>query len=171
MLATTISVPKIARYAARIRAALMTRARAARTSAARSRWRADRGGTSARARACRASRDEPARPRRRSRRGLRRRALRGRRLALEGVQDDAPEQIAEREVERGRERRQHLEQPALEAHAGLGAGDLLHGTMVPSYQFTIKRAAVPPPSAVSDAAAPCFDRRGSRCSPLATALI
>src|SRR5438876_8412253 len=93
------------------------------------------------------------------------RGLRERRLALEGVQDDALEQIAEREVELGRERLQHLEQPALEAHAGLGAGDLLHGTMVPSYQFTIKRAAVPPPSAVSDAAAGRFDRRAAGVAP------
>src|SRR5437016_11083015 len=90
---------------------------------------------------------------------------RERRLALESVQHDALEQIAEREVELGRERLQHLEQPALEAHAGLGAGDLLHGTMVPSYQFTIKRAAVPPPSAVSDAAAGRFDRRAAGVAP------
>src|SRR5207244_3460320 len=93
------------------------------------------------------------------------RALRERRLALEGVQDDALEQIAEREVELGRERLQHLEQPALEAHAGLGAGDLLDGTMVPSYHSTIKRAAVPPPSAVSDAAPACFDRRAADVAP------
>src|SRR5438876_3174456 len=64
------------------------------------------------------------------------RGLRERRLALQGVQHDALEQIAEREVELGRERLQHLEQPALEAHAGLCTGDLLHRrnvTKLPMY--------------------------------------
>src|SRR5437016_6758991 len=41
------------------------------------------------------------------------------RLALEGVQDDALEQITERQVELGRERLEHLQQAALEAHSGL----------------------------------------------------
>src|SRR5207302_9125416 len=69
---------------------------------------------------------------------LAQRGRRERRLALEGVQHDALEEIAEREIELGRERLQHLEQPALEAHAGLGAGDLLHDAMLPSYQCTFK---------------------------------
>src|SRR5438105_8951476 len=57
------------------------------------------------------------------------------RLALEGVQDDALEQITERQVELGRERLEHLQQAALEAHSGLGAGDLFHdpGTKLPRY--------------------------------------
>src|SRR6266513_2090403 len=67
------------------------------------------------------------------------RGRRERRLALESVQDDALEQVAEREVELRRQRLQDLQQPALEAHARLGAGDLLHGRhMLPSYQSTIK---------------------------------
>src|SRR5215471_8492324 len=53
---------------------------------------------------------------------------RERRLALEGVQHDALEQIAEGQIELGGERLQDLEQAALEAHAGLGAGDGLHGS-------------------------------------------
>src|SRR5882757_459026 len=48
------------------------------------------------------------------------------RLALEGVQHDALEQIAERQVELGGERLEHLEQAALEAHSGLGTGDFFH---------------------------------------------
>src|SRR5882762_9954254 len=60
------------------------------------------------------------------------------RLALEGVQHDALEQIAERQVELGGERLEHLEQAALEAHSGLGTGDFFHEVMVPSYQATIK---------------------------------
>src|SRR5439155_4083116 len=63
---------------------------------------------------------------------------RERRLALESVQDDSLEQVAERQVELRRQRLQDLQQPALEAHARLGAGDLLHGRMLPSYQSTIK---------------------------------
>src|SRR5580658_3668107 len=58
------------------------------------------------------------------------------RLVLEGMQHDAFQQIPEREVELGRERFQHLEQAAFQAHAGLGSGDRLHGynvTKVPSY--------------------------------------
>src|ERR1700757_2728748 len=62
-------------------------------------------------------------------------------LALEGVQHDSLEQIAERQVELGSERLEHLEQPALEAHAGLGTADLLHAIMVPRYQCTIKSPA------------------------------
>src|SRR6516225_5393139 len=65
---------------------------------------------------------------------------RERRLALEGVQHDALEQVAERHVELGGERLQHLEQAALEAHAGLGTGYGLHGThgnLVPRYQSTV----------------------------------
>src|SRR5260370_30060706 len=60
------------------------------------------------------------------------------RLGLEGVQNDALEQIAERQVELGGERLEHLEPAALEAPSGLGAGDFLHEAMVPSYQVTIK---------------------------------
>src|ERR1700675_1159381 len=59
---------------------------------------------------------------------------RERRLAFEGVQDDALQQVAERQIELRRERLEHLEQAALEAHTGLGAGDLFHRLMVPSYQ-------------------------------------
>src|SRR6516225_8633083 len=62
---------------------------------------------------------------------------RERRLALEGMEHDALEQVAERHIELGSERLQHLEQPALEAHAGLRTGNGLHdtdGTLVPSYQ-------------------------------------
>src|SRR5213076_1429098 len=46
------------------------------------------------------------------------------------------EQIAERQVELGRERLEHLQQPALEAHSGLDAGDLFHeshSTKLPRY--------------------------------------
>src|SRR5882762_3833200 len=61
------------------------------------------------------------------------------RPALEGVQHDALEQIPERQVELGGERLEHLEQTALEAHSGLGTGDVFHGswyqvTKVPSTQ-------------------------------------
>src|SRR5215472_18615255 len=56
-------------------------------------------------------------------------------LALEGVQHDPLEQIAERQVELGGEGLQHLEQAALEAHAGLCAGDGLHGDLW--YQCTL----------------------------------
>src|SRR5579883_1536511 len=59
------------------------------------------------------------------------------RLALEGVQHDALEQIAETHVELGGECLQHLEKTGLEPHPGLGAGDLTvsasHVTMLPSY--------------------------------------
>src|SRR5215472_13712085 len=61
------------------------------------------------------------------------------RLALEGVQHDALEQITEGDIELGGECLEHLEQSALEAHAGLGAGYGLHGpyvTLVPRYQST-----------------------------------
>src|SRR5882724_6511996 len=70
------------------------------------------------------------------------RGRRERRLAFEGVQDDALEQVAERQIELGRERLEHLEQAALEAHPGLRAGDFFHGLMVPSYQGTIKPGCV-----------------------------
>src|SRR5215469_16774767 len=56
------------------------------------------------------------------------------RLALEGMQHDALQQVAEGHIELGGERLQHLEQPGLEAHAGLGTGDGLHVRMVPWYQ-------------------------------------
>src|SRR5215470_18096623 len=66
------------------------------------------------------------------------------RLALEGVQHDALQQITEGHVELGGECLQHLEQPALEAHAGLGAGYGSHGpygTLVPRYQATAEKSA------------------------------
>src|SRR5262245_37078968 len=75
---------------------------------------------------------------------LAQRSGRERRLALEGVQHDALEQIAEGHVELGGECLQHLEQPALEAHAGLGAGYGLHGlygTLVPRYQASAEESA------------------------------
>src|ERR1700751_1804519 len=68
---------------------------------------------------------------------------RERRLALEGVQHDALEQITEGQIELGRERLEDLEQAALEAHARLGAGEGLHGTnsnLVPRYQSRIDLA-------------------------------
>src|SRR6266853_6399658 len=80
------------------------------------------------------------------------------RLALEGVQHDALEQIAERQVELGGERLEHLQQPALEAHAGLGTGDFFHEVMVPSYQGTIKPAVWPR----HGHARGCARRRGAR---------
>src|SRR5215469_6070948 len=66
---------------------------------------------------------------------------RERRLALEGVQHDSLEEVAERHIELGSERLEHLEQPGLEAYTGLSAGDLLHGrlwyhvTKVPEKSF------------------------------------
>src|SRR5947207_13339830 len=74
---------------------------------------------------------------------------RERRLALEGVQDDALEQIAERQVQLGRERLEHLQQAALEAHSGLGAGDLFHeanGTKLPMYHQARGGGGPPRPS-------------------------
>src|SRR5215469_1023123 len=72
------------------------------------------------------------------------------RLAIEGVQHDALEEISEGHVELGGERLEDLEQPGLDAHAGLGTGDLshgIHGNMVPSYQTSnaIRSAAGAPP--------------------------
>src|SRR6516165_8760183 len=67
---------------------------------------------------------------------------RERRLTLEGVQHDALEQVAEGHIELGGECLQHLEQSALETHAGLGTGDGRHGrygTLVPRYQSKPRR--------------------------------
>jgi hypothetical protein len=46
-----------------------------------------------------------------------------RRLALEGVQDDALEQVAEGKIERIRQRLEHLQHPLFDADAGLDALD------------------------------------------------
>src|SRR5215469_14201719 len=54
------------------------------------------------------------------------RRRRERRLAFEGVQHDAFEQVAERQVELGGERLQHFEQTAFQPHARLGTGDRFH---------------------------------------------
>src|SRR5690242_13755425 len=59
-----------------------------------------------------------------------------RRLALECMQHDAFEQITERHVEFGGECLQNLEQAILEAYAGLGTGNGVHGTMVHCYHGT-----------------------------------
>src|ERR1700732_2813502 len=71
---------------------------------------------------------------------------RERRLALEGVQDDALEQVTEGEIELGRERLEDLEEAALEPDPGLGTGHLLHVPILPWYQVTSK----PLPVAVSE---------------------
>src|SRR6516165_2269751 len=64
---------------------------------------------------------------------------RERRLALEGMQHNALEQVAEGHIELGGERLQHLEQTALEAHPGLDTGYGLHGLMVTLYQCTSQK--------------------------------
>src|SRR4029077_3074937 len=59
-------------------------------------------------------------------------------LALEGVQHDALEHVAEGEVELGGERLKNLEQAALKPAAGLGADPRLHGPMLSWSQVPIK---------------------------------
>src|SRR5579859_3481644 len=66
------------------------------------------------------------------------RSGRERRPVIEGVQHDALEQIADRQIELGGECLQHFEQVALEAHARLGPRDLFHAAMVTWYQGTSK---------------------------------
>src|SRR5215813_2044285 len=52
-------------------------------------------------------------------------------LALEGVKDDALEQVAEREIVVFGQRLEHLEQTLFHAYAGLYSLDLCHGIYVP----------------------------------------
>src|SRR5580704_9379173 len=51
-------------------------------------------------------------------------------LALEGVQHDALQEVAEGHVKVGGQRLEHLQQAAFQAYPGLGAGDGLHVTDV-----------------------------------------
>jgi hypothetical protein len=68
------------------------------------------------------------------------RGRRERGLSFKAVQNDPFQQIAEGHVELGRERLEDLEQPALQAHSGLGSFDEFHidVTMLPNVDPKMK---------------------------------